>query len=154
MGREWLRSGGLTLRAWTSGGAAWGRPRSGPEAGHGSRGRSETETTSPACLPPSSRFGTGSSVPWARSRQTLVAQGRPSMFAVTGVRPHAWVAGGAYASGMRANIHPPGPGYRHSRARNVFPFGLLLVFAFGPVFVFVVVSGFAFAAKRRYFHAR
>ena len=76
----------------------------------------------PVSLPPSNRFGTGSSVPCARSRQTLVAQARPSTVAFTGVRPHACVAGGACPSGMRANIHPPGPGYRHSFARNVFAF--------------------------------
>jgi NTP pyrophosphatase (non-canonical NTP hydrolase) len=36
---------------------------------------------------------------------------------------------------MRANIHPPGPGYRHSGARKAFPCG------------FAFVCGFAFDAK-------
>jgi dCTP diphosphatase len=68
-------------------------------------------------------------VPCARSRQTLVAHDRPSTVAFTGVRPQACVAGGARPSGMRANIHPPGPGYRHSAARNVAAF----TFAFATV---------------------
>src|SRR3954468_19074916 len=38
---------------------------------------------------------------------------------------------------MRANIHPPGPGYRHSAARKVLPRGLAFAF----------VCRFAFGAK-------
>jgi NTP pyrophosphatase (non-canonical NTP hydrolase) len=38
---------------------------------------------------------------------------------------------------MRANIHPPGPGYRHSAARKVLP----------GVLAFACVFGFAFGAK-------
>ena len=75
-------------------------------------------TVSPSCFPDRIFLGTGSSVPCLRSRQTLVGQARPSTDAVTGVRPQACVAGGACISGMRANIQPPGPGYRNNVVSN------------------------------------
>lgn len=43
-----------------------------------SRGRISTVTTSPSPLAPRIALGTGSSVPWRLSRQTLVSQLRPS----------------------------------------------------------------------------
>src|SRR5690349_4063799 len=52
------------------------------------------------------------------SRQMLVLHETPSTTARTGVRPHGLVTGGASACGIRANVHPPFPGYRTSSLVN------------------------------------
>jgi hypothetical protein len=48
----------------------------------------------------------------------LVFHAAPSTTAVTGVRPHGLVTGGAKRLGMGAKVHPPFPGYRKSRLAN------------------------------------
>jgi hypothetical protein len=76
-------------------------------------------TVSPSPLSPRTDLDTGSKVPCFLSRQTLVLHSQPSILTTTDVRPHGAVARGAYFSGTRANVQPPGPGMRKSRALNL-----------------------------------
>jgi hypothetical protein len=77
-----------------------------------------TTTQSPPSFTPRIRFGIAKSVRPFLLRHTLVFHVCPSTVARTGVRPQAWVIGGACLAGTGANTHPPFPGTRNSFALN------------------------------------
>lgn len=74
---------------------------------------------SPWPLSPRTFFGMANRVRPSLPCQTLVFQVWPLTVAMTGVRPHGWVTGGAHFSGTGANTQPPAPGYFQSVATNV-----------------------------------
>ena len=86
------------------------------DAGHGLTAAAQTrlkpsvtETVCPSSRVPRILRGTGSSVRPDWLRQTLVRHSTPSTEAITGVRPHPSVAGGASCAGTGAKVQPPLP---------------------------------------------